>query len=266
MADNITGYLNTFILIVLSISTLFSILDLVGFLPKGVKKHLKMSHASDTLEVLNELGIDVDKYKRSNYSLNYPKELSADAVKAEVEQSLKKFVINKPITVGKQRSVEVKTYIDLIGATCNPEHAAFFANMMCSYLAEAVKDNTKITNPNFDYIVTPKAGSPLLGYEFSKLLNKPLILHEDRPRFRDNDNDVRRVFDCLEVPPAGSRFLIVDDSITAGGMLSEIVKDIEKYNYQVSDCFVIFELVNKGGREKLKNENVNLLSIVEINA
>ena len=120
-----------------------------------------------------------------------------------------------------------------------------------------------VKNPCIDFIVTPKGGSPILGYEFSKLLEKPLLLHEIEERFLCEENDMRKNFDCSKKPPKGSRALIVDDSTTGGRMVISAIKDLKKYGYDVTECLVVFEPQAKDARRKLASEGVNLISIVK---
>ena len=112
-----------------------------------------------------------------------------------------------------------------------------------------------IRNVDFDFVVTPKSGSPLLGYEFAKLVNKPFVLREQTERL-NRYQDPRSIFNCAEVPEKGSMALIVDDSTTGGTLLCDTVKDLRKYGYQVNTCLVVFEVKKKDARVRLKKENV----------
>ena len=44
-----------------------------------------MSKSNEILETLEELGIDVDKHRRSNVSINYPKDYSKESVEEQVK-------------------------------------------------------------------------------------------------------------------------------------------------------------------------------------
>ena len=118
-------------------------------------------------------------------------------------------------------------------------------------------------NYKIDFVVTPKQGSPILGYEFAKLIEKPFVLHEEIERFKGMDNDMRAVFDCHAVPKKGAVALIVDDSTTGGTMVCNTVRHLRKYGYKVYNCLVVFEPKNKRGRERLAAEQIGLLSIIE---
>jgi orotate phosphoribosyltransferase len=128
---------------------------------------------------------------------------------------------------------------------------------------DTVETTQKVKNPVIDFVVTPKGGSPILGYEFSKLMNKPFVLHEENARFDSVRDDMRKWFDCASVPPRGSRALIVDDSTTGGRMVLKVITDLKKYGYKVTECLVVFEPQNKDAAKKLSDQGVNLISIVK---
>ncbi len=262
--DIFNDFLNSLILIILSISTVISVLDQVGLLPKRIKKFIKMSKSNEILETLEELGIDVDKHRRSNVSINYPKDYSKESVEEQVKASLKKITINKEISIGRNRVIKLGSYIDLIGYSCDSTYACYYARLLSTYWADAVKDSSLVKNPLFDFVVTPKGGSPILGYEFSKLISKPFMLHEDIERFKDNDDDFRKYFNCASIPERGASFLIVDDSTTGGALIIGTIHDLRKYGYVVTDSLVVFELTNKDARKKLKDEGVNLISLTKV--
>ena len=75
----IEEYINRAILILLAISTLVQILNWMGFLPSKFRKLLKLNQAEDTIEVLKDMGIDIDRYKRFNsiveLPVDYPKDI-----------------------------------------------------------------------------------------------------------------------------------------------------------------------------------------------
>ena len=90
--------------------------------------------------------------------------------------SLEKFKINKRMSVGHFRTTNLKYYYDLIGGTCDCEAAQYFANLLCTYWAKNSVLSTTVKDADFDFVVTPKGGSPILEYEFSKLVKKTLSI------------------------------------------------------------------------------------------
>ena len=255
--------MDTIVIILLGISTIIQICDMCGFLPGWIRKRFRINKSQDTLEVLKELGISTNMYKRKNAIVGIPRDYNQDNIQKDIEKKLKELTIDKKVSVGKIRKTELNYYIDLIGHSCSQECAQAYARILTSYWADIVENSQDVKNPVIDFVVTPKGGSPILGYEFSKLMNKPLVLHEEEARFDCEKDDMRKWFDCAVIPPKGSKALIVDDSTTGGRMVLKVIEDLRKYGYDVSECLVVFEPQNKDARKKLSDQEVNLISIVK---
>lgn len=260
---NVNDIISMVVLVLLGIATLIQILDLIGFIPKKWRYKLKLSRAQDTIDVLNILGININQYRKSNATVGIPVDYSKETVVDKTRDNLEKLKIDKLVSVGKVRQTELNYYIDLIGHTCEPSTAEAYARLLSSFWVDIVENTQEVLSPNIDFIVTPKGGSPILGYEFSKLLNKPLVLHELSDRFVSNEDDMRKRFNCAEIPAENSNALIVDDSTTGGRMVLGTIEDLRKYGYKVTDCLVVFEPQNKDARKKLADQGVSLHSIVK---
>lgn len=259
---NVFEGINQAILIILAFSTLVGILDFVGFLPHSIRKWLRLNRADEMIETLRELGMDIDQRRRVNKAVNYPKKLTGENIEKSTEKQMKNYIINRSVSVGQNRRIESSYYYDLIGATCDENVAKYFAGALMSYWSEHLIGDHRIESIDFDFVVTPKDGSPILGYEFSKLVKKPFILHEGKSRFL-LEGDMREKFDCLKTPDAGKIALIVDDSTTGGTMVCNTIDDLRHYGYQVNVCFVVFEPVLKNARKRIEDKNVKLVSILK---
>ena len=262
MKGDIFEIINQIILFLLSLSTFIGILDFVGFLPSFIRKRLCLNRMRDALDLLHEFGIDIEQRKRINDALNYPQKFAGENLKEITSKALEQYKINKPLAVGQSRPTSVDYYFDLIGGTCNGEVAEYFAHLLSTYWAENLNGDNRIEKIDYDFIVTPKGGSPILGYEFSKLVCKPFVLHEERSRFSIK-NDMRDIFDCHVVPKKGAVALIVDDSTTGGRMVCNTIDDLRKYGYQVHTCLVVFAPGIKNAKRRILDKNVQLISIVE---
>ena len=171
MAELMDNVVMQLITIVLAVSTLLGILDYVGFLPAKLKNWLKMNRSQDSLDILNRLGVDVDRLRRANQSVSFPKTLSETDIKQTVQQALDTTCrINHEVTVGHMRKTALTHYYDLIGKVCNPECASDFAGVLSTFWATQCQNPDVIRNVDFDFVVTPKSGCPLLGYEFASWL------------------------------------------------------------------------------------------------
>ena len=214
------------------------------------------------IHILKEFGIDIDLYKKQNTALSFPSHVGPEHIAKSVQNELNKHKIDEPRTVGRQQMTTLQPYYDVIGATCDPDSAEFFALMLSSFWRHHSANPAKISNADFDFVVTPKGGSPILGYEFAKVVKKPFVLYEQSPRFRDTNDDMRKWFDCSEIPGKGKTALIVDDSVTSGTMMLETIARLQEYGYVVHTCFVVFEPMVKNASAQLSQKNVQLVSIL----
>lgn len=256
--DNV---INNTILIVLGFSTLIQVLNWLGFLPQKLRKFLKLNQAQDTIEVLEEIGVDVKRYQRQNSVVGIPVDFPEN-IEKETEEKLKKLELKMNVSVGRKRGTAFNYYIDLIGHTCDPKCAKAYAKLLSTYWAKAVTDGSVI-DPCFDFVVTPKNGSPILGYEFAQLVGKTFVLHEETERFSCRRDDWRKKFDCAEQIEKGKTALLVDDSTTGGRMALDTINDLRKYGFKIKVCLVVFEPQVKDARKKLSNEDVQLISITK---
>lgn len=261
--EQIMNVLNNLVLLALGLSTFIGILDYIGFLPNRMRKWFRLNRTDDMVGVLQDIGVDIKRYKRVNQSLKYPRVFGNENIEKTTLSSLEQFKISKSMAVGHFRPTKLGYYYDLIGGTCDCKVAEYFANLLCTYWAQNSLSAMVIKDVEFDFIVTPKGGSPILGYEFSKLVDKPLVLHEESPRFKDNEEDMRYWFDCSAVPEKGKKALIVDDSTTGGTMVSNIIEHLREYGYLVNTCLVVFEPKAKNARERIEQKDVQLVSIIE---
>jgi orotate phosphoribosyltransferase len=244
------------IVIITSISTIVLVLDAVGFLPYKFTKWLTRNRIDTTIEVLRDLGFDIKENKEKLHKCLYDEK----NIK-RIEEKLNKCKINKKVEIGKSTSGHFfSDYIDLMGACCNERTAQDFARELHTF-------NKKL-KLDYDFVVTSKLGTPILAYEFSKLVKKPFVLHSEEEKFRlknENKDEVKSKFDFgILKPNKVKKALIVDDSTTGGRKVLEVIDDLRRYKYEVNDCLVVFVPIGKDVENKLKEKNVNLHKIIEI--
>ena len=260
---SIFGIINGLILLLLALSTLIGILDFVGFLPRRLRNWFHINRSEDTKDVLNRMGFNLDQYQQAIQAYQYPRSLVPSEVEKVVSEELERCKINKSVSVGRHIKTTLPYYYDLIGASCDPGAAKYLAGILSTYWSMVVEDTGKSFNTNFDFVVTPKGGSPILGYEFASVIGKPFALHEEEDRFQTSDNDMRKRFDCREIPPRGATALIVDDSTTGGSMVRNTISDLRHYGYQVHACLVVFVPQVKKVAELLLQDHVHLVPILK---
>lgn len=264
ISDVVDISITQIILIVLSLATLLGVLDYVGWLPAKVRRFLRLNRARDTMETLEEFGVDTRNYRDANLTLRFPKGEDSQNIIKVTKRAMEQYLINEKCAVGHTNKTELKRYYDIIGAVCSYTKAEHFASLMGKYWTNYSKSHDDRPDLGFDFVVTPKGGSPTLGYEFAKLMGVPFVLHEERARIHNRPDDVRTYFDMETILPKDRRALIVDDSITGGRMMNGTIKDLRKYGYSVSAAFVIFEVCAKDGRGLLNGNKVNLISMVKV--
>lgn len=236
------------------------ILDTLTEIKSSVNDLLHPEYASN---ILKEIGINTEYYKRHIKALSFPNSIKPSETESIVKNNLEKFKIEERHAIGHLQPTTVEYFYDLIGGTCDTNTARIFALYLSSFWASNSPFKDIIAYVDFDFVLALKSGSPILGYEFAKLIGKPFLLHEVTARFKDNQDDMRTWFNCSEVPEKGTTALIVDDSITGGAMVSEAIDHLRQYGYIVHTCFVVFEPQIKNARERLKNKGVQLVSIIK---
>ena len=155
-----------------------------------------------------------------------------------------------------------------MGATTDINVARAYARDLSALWRSLAGRAGAVANTNIDFIVAPKAGSPLLGSCFAELMGKPLLLHNHELKFRSRPEDPKARFDCNVLPPAGSRGLIVDDSSTGGGKAVRLIEDLRHCGWDVSDFLVVFEpqikaTTRQNAAERVRPMDVALHSIVK---
>ncbi|WP_333804214.1 phosphoribosyltransferase [Sulfurospirillum sp.] len=250
----INEYIPNVTITLLSILSLISLIILVceasGFLPRKLSKWLMRNKLATTIDVLEELGFKVVETK------SMIQECVVEKMKGRVEEKIDKFALNFDVEIGKSTNGYVfPKYIDLMSATVNERCAQDFARELYTYYSQIYLD--------CDFVVTSKGGSPILGYEFSRLCKKPFVLHNLEEKFRIDSDIPKCKFDGLPKSVNLKKALIVDDSTTGGRKVLEIVDDLKKYGYEVDACLVVFAPQGKDAKGKLEKKGVKLHFIVE---
>lgn len=263
--DGVFGWI---VLTILGLSTIIFVLDSVGFLPRWLRRIVYRNRSSQTIQVLKDLGFEVEKVKRENRASRISERRSADQLEKAATRLTEQVTIRKPLTVGRVDAVETSSFIDLMGASCSPENSISAAQLLSSLWRNLIGSAGTQDLPDFDFVVAPKAGSPFIAYEFAKLHNKPLVLHNEQQKFQSNDSDFAAFFDAAEKPADGSRALLVDDSTTGGRKAMDTIGHLRDAGYQVSDFLVVFEplikkKIERNAAERLSSVDVRLHSIIK---
>lgn len=268
---------NTIVLAILMISTIVFVLDVCGFLPNFISERLAKKRVISQKLILEEMGINFREENRSRIRSRITDfsskksiplhETVSNLISLYTYKSPKKFIVGKrqPIfRVGKRQTVLLPQFIDLMSASTDPNKSVLMAQILSSY----IHNHPSLT---FDFIITPKNGTPILGYELAKLLQVPCVFHVDsQEKFTCGDTHdefyIYSKFDVSsrEILSKYSKALIVDDSTTGGRKVRNLVSDLRSVRCEVNDCLVIFEPTAKEVRETLNQIGITLHSIEKV--
>jgi hypothetical protein len=181
--------------LVVAISGLLVVVEAVGLLPDPVSRWLARNRAAQTMTVLREMGLDIERLRRRNSALSAIEHFPFGELPERVRHALVPRTIGKTVGIGGTEIVQAKRYIDLMGGTTDPVIAANFARFLETFWRNCLLASQ--ADP-IDFIVTPKAGSPILGYELAKNLRLPFVIHNRREKFQVKPDDFRAHFDCVD--------------------------------------------------------------------
>jgi orotate phosphoribosyltransferase len=234
------------------LATLLVVLEAFGFLPRSLSRLILRNRLSLVIEALRELGL-IEPQIRNQETITDP----------ELLKSLGKHTVAKDVFVGYIQDLKFSEFIDLQGATVDHKNAVNYARVLTTYLK---KSNILVRADGtfaFDAVACPKDGSPILAYEFSRLVKKPLLLYPREEKFRSKKPNIHAIFDISGEIGGRKKLLIVDDSTTGGRKVADLIRATRKNGFVVSECLVVFEPQGKNARSLLEELDVTLHSVVQ---
>lgn len=148
--------------ILVGLSAILVVAEALGFLPEWASRRLARKRLPQTLVVLREMGLDIDRVKRRNIAASLVEHTPTGDLQTRVQEALRSLTLEKAVDIGDTERVRAKSYIDLMGGTTDPATATMFAGHLESFWRRCILNHE--ADPEFDFVVTPKAGSPILGY------------------------------------------------------------------------------------------------------
>ena len=214
-------------------------------------------------DVLEKMGITVRMAKRLNIALNYEEAILLPPngnYRGHCRKLLQSCLFQGDYVVGQQGYLRQKEFLDVLSASLEDEKCTRLAGFLHELYKEAIKEYPQLATAST--IVGIKRGSPSLAYEFAKRLNMPLVLHRGSSEFRYNVEQrlPKDTFDG-DLPKEGNKVLIIDDSTTGGRMLIDAIRDLRKQQVEVEYCLLLFEVLGKDGRQALRDNHVELISL-----
>lgn len=250
------------VLWILGLATVVAVLDYVGFLPPRLAKWLARNRLEMILISLKRLGVQVC-WNEEVITLNaLERVLSATHIKEpEYKTHLRRLLVEDTFAgefkIGDTRSFSSDGFIDVMGGSTSMARSLEYAKILNTH-ADIESIGT------FDIVATPKTGSPILGYEFSRLVKKPLVLGVLKKV--DDTSGKMGSHANLDFPAGlllkGKKVLIVDDSSTGGRKVLTLVETLREEGAIISDALILFEPNGKGARELLEKNDIKLHSIL----
>lgn len=257
------GVIDT-IIILIGVSTLITLAEYLGILPRPLQRFFRQNQLGSTLDVLRQLGLDVEKVRKRNIAGQINAGSMGEDPKSDTRSLLSQAGIKKRVQVGSVNPKSVDRFYDVMGLTTCPPNAKRAAQILSAYWRDRISNTSLVTSIDPDIIITPKTGSPLLGYEFAQIVDKPFTLFSETPKYQDNRNEASRIFDKAISWNNVSSALIVDDSVTGARKALSLAKELRSLGISVNDCLVLFEVTAKNGRSVLQHENVTLHAVLAI--
>ena len=254
--------INDLILFVLALATLISVADTNGFLPNRIAKWLARNRLESTLNALRKLNVRVcwDEDKGSITLIDRVLDstnIKEYAYKAELRAMLDEDAFEGSMQIGATTVFSSAKFIDAMGATTDTARATHYAKLLQTHY--------KIENmPAFDVVATPRTGSPILGYEFARLSQKPFVMGTSE-KVKDKGKTMGS-HSTLDYPKSldlnGKTVMLVDDSTTGGRKQIELTKQLCDAGATVKISLILFEPQGKGAKDKLAKQGVTLHSII----
>jgi orotate phosphoribosyltransferase len=250
------------ILWILGFAGLIGIVDYIGVLPPRAAKWLARNRLETTLKSLRQLGVRVCWDEEKNTVSVIERALDAvhikeAAYKIRLRELLKDDTFIANVNVGSKRMFSSNNFVDVMGGSTSGTKASEYAKILNTHASvEAIGD--------FDVVATPKTGSPILGYEFSQLVGKPLVLGV-LVKVDDTTGKMGKhaYLDCPKTLALRGKKVLIVDGTTGGRKILDLVDELRNQEATVSDALVLFEPIGKGARDALGKQNIKLHSIVE---
>ena len=238
-------------------------------LPKFVEDIIVKRKKKEVTFILESMGIkhlpNQDQFIKFTQFLDIPEQRSGLNYKKELETIMAMSYSKGFYKIGKTYSYNFDYFIDIMGSTTNFNCADRCSRILANFIRDEMKK--ELGDPStgiiFNKIVTPKSGSPTLGYMLGEILKIPCIFFRgnDNPKYQSRNN-YKSFFDGTV--SSDEIIILVDDSTTGGRMFKQAISKIREAKAKVNHAFVLFEPLGKNARKELSDLDVNLHSIIKM--
>jgi len=192
----------------------------------------------------------VQSIEMNNDSLNFPlgREIAKEYAEIFWKADAVDFNLDNPFEVGKNRS---PFYI--------------YAELLTGYpqLRDRLLDDFKTIAQDLEYDII--AGGETRGIPLSSIFGDRLKVPAAYVR-KEMKKNMRSRIECMkEYDINHAKVLFVSDTISYSDSTLDFIKGIRKTGGTVKDCIVVFDRL-QGAKERLKEQNINLISLTDIDA
>lgn len=279
---NLIGVLiNTVILILLGIATLYFVLKSLGWLPDSIEKFLERKDLRNYETLFYQYGITPSYYFKKMKSLALLESIDKNIVSLslnndEIKKALKELIKERTFIVnllwGTSSPSNLKYYIDLQGVCLDASSCKKLAEFIAYKIKSIVKERLDSPNPFlYDCIAVHENAAPFLGYEVSNMLNIPVLYIKSEYTFSKDE----KILNALEVSQDRRNFLhngielknaiFVADLLMLAPHIKQVRDYLAQFGISLSDCFLIAFRNDRCTLEDLKNEQINVHAYHEIN-
>ncbi|MBN2403970.1 MAG: orotate phosphoribosyltransferase [Coriobacteriia bacterium] len=108
----------------------------------------------------------------------------------------------------------------------------------------------RLGDRKFDLVAAPAVGGIIIGFAVAQALGVKFIFSERQ----DGAMVLRRAFEV----PQGARVLVVEDVVTTGGSVAEVISLVQEAGGHVE---AVTSLIDRGGEKKFDSELLSLLQL-----
>lgn len=234
-------------------------------LPKSFTDYVRRKKVMEAVALLRELSFlaQTGPQRQAATYQTLPPSIGRDLYEKDILETAKSHQIRANIRVGRIRDKRFPYFIDFMEASVNPRELERLARALASFIKDTMASLEHTSPIVFSKIVTPKEGSPTLGFRTGQILNVPCVLFRGaaQPKIAE-PGDPLFFFDGA-VSQTDS-VLLVDDSTTGGTMLLQATEKLRELGALVQHAFVLFEPEGGTAREVLRSNGVELHSAVRV--
>ncbi len=211
--------------------------------------------------ILQTLGIAEKQFHHIQYELvrarvmpqGTPKEMAAK-LKSMVYQ--RDFIIDQSKTPSEKRIYrQVNYFINLYTALYDSDLCARVGDIMADYIIWCYSQDS-LDYADIDYVLVPYNGNLLLGLEVGRLLQKPVIAVQEKPRILKD-----KCWDGNYKPKVGgiNHVIIIHDVLVTGDRIYQSAEKLPRDTYVIDGLFCLIQYDNRKDNPKkaLKSHGIH---------